>query len=138
MTLKKRVVQWSQDVIGGKMTVSELAAWFCDDTEQLHFRIIRDSSRLGNKQVRLKCKKGSEAGRVSFQSDLTPCAYFTVPFTLQWVGWFLTEQDAREEIRKGGLREKMAKPIKVTARRCAVLYYSQSLCLVSLIYRTVL
>ena len=113
------------------MTVSELAAWFCDDTEQLHFRIIRNSSRLGKKQVRLKCTKGSEAGRVSFQSDLTP-------FTLQRVGWFLTEQDAREEIRKGGLREKMAKPIKVTARRCAVLYYSQSLCLVSLIYRTVL
>ena len=116
------------------MTVSELAAWFCDDTEQLQFRIIRDSSRLGIKQVRLKCKKGSEAGRVSFQSDLTQCASFTVPFTLQWVGWFLTEQDAREEIQKGGLRE----PIKVTARRCAVLYYSQSLCLVSLIYRTVL
>ena len=123
-------------VIGGKITVGELEPWFCDNTEQLHFRIIRDSS--SNKQGRLKCKKGSEAGRVSFQSDLTQCASFTVPFTLQWVGWFLTEQDAREEIQKGGLREKMAKLIKVTARRCAVLYYSQSLCLVSLIYRTVL
>ena len=56
------------------------------DTEQLHFRIIRDSSRLEIKQVRLKCKKGSEAGRVSFQSDLTPCASFTVPsFSLRYV-----------------------------------------------------
>jgi hypothetical protein len=73
------------------MTVSELAAWFNDDTEQLHFQIIRDSSRLGNKQVRLKCNKGSEAGRVSFQSYLAPCASFTVPFILQ---------DARAKIQK--------------------------------------
>ena len=106
------------------MTVSELAAWFCDDTEQLHFRIIRNSSRLGKKQVRLKCTKGSEAGRVSFQSDLTPCAYFTVPFTLQRVGWFLTEQDAREEMRKGWLTRENGEANKgnCTTVCCALLF----------------
>ena len=67
----------------------------------------------------MKCNIGSEAGRVSFQSGLTPFATCTAPFALQWVGWFLTEQDARSEIKKGGFRGEMAKPVKVTVRRCA-------------------